>query len=249
MKKLWIPCVCLILLFALASCKNPATPAVSNSAPAGGTPQTTAGGATPVPTQAGYSIKTEYYEKTDESFELTASYPQLEGAGYDAVNTLIEDSALSTINASLGYEDDGSFTTVETTGTVAFSDPGFISITFSEYYNNSLAAHPSSAFRTINIDLKSGTVVAGDSLINANGDLYKAIYKAAGTQLSADFMDQLTLDDFETGYDANAIYFTPDRVGFSIWVFHYLGDHVEITLPYAEAAPFMTSSAILDRFK
>ena len=248
MKKLWIPCVCLVLLFALASCTNPTSPAVSNSAPAGGTPPTTSA-ATPVPTQAGYSIKTEYYEKTDESFELTASYPQLEGTGYDAVNKLIEDAALETINASLDYEDDGSFTTVETTGTVAYSDPGFISITFSEYYNNSLAAHPNSAFRTINIDLASGTAVAGDSLINASGDLYRALYTAAGQQLSADFAAEITQDDIETGYEANAIYFTPDRIGFSIWINHALGDHMEITLPYADAKQFMTSSAILDRFK
>lgn len=249
MKKLWIPCVCLVLLFALASCVNPAGPTASGgtASPAVGTP--TANAATPAPTKAQYSIETEYYDKTDNDFELKASYPQLTGDGFDAVNKLIKNAALATINDALGYEGDGSFTTVETTGTVAYSDPGFISVTFSEYYNNSMAAHPSSAFRTLNIDLDSGSAVAGDSLIQANGDLYRALHDAAGKQLSAELASEITQDDIEMGYDANAVYFTPDRMGFSIWINHALGDHVEITLPYAEAKPFMTSSAILDRFK
>ena len=250
MKRRWILCMCgLVLLFALASCAPPAWPTASGETEAPAPSPATQAPATPAATESGYGIDTEYYDYADGRFDMKASYPKLEGAGLDDVNALIKTAALETINEWLASEDDGSQTTIETTGAVTYSDPGFISITFTEYYNNTMAVHPSSVFRTLNIDLEKKAAVPGGSLLAAGADLYRALHDAAGRQLSAAFADEITLETIETGYDANAIYFTPDRVGFSIWVSHVLGDHVELTLPYAEAEPFMTSSPIWDRFK
>lgn len=268
MKRAWGFSILLVLILACTACAQPVQPtssagdfqfftsaatAAPTSAPTVTPIQTaTPVAPTPAPTQsAGYQITTDNYEYSDASFDLQASYPQLVSSTLpdtDAINTLIEDTALETINGSFGYEDDGSFTTVESTGIVTYSDADFISITFEEYYNNSMAAHPSSVFRTLNINLNDGSTVAMSDMIVPSDSLYQALQQAANAQLSAEFANEITLDIIRDGFDYSALYFTPDRVGFSLSVYHALGDHVELTLPYNAAEPHMTSNEIWDRF-
>lgn len=265
MKKLWVLCLSIVFLLTLTACGQTA-PAASQSAllfesgapastgsPAAPPVQTSALPATPANTPGpSYTIKTEQYEHQNSYQDFTASYPQLESgssADLTRINQLIKDTALQDIQSYLTEDDDGSMTTVEMTGAVTYSDPGFISIKFEENYNNSMAAHPSSVFRTLNINLANGATVTGKDMIVKNDALYQAMLDAANDQLSDYLSSELTTDIIEEGLSySDNIYFTPDRLGISFEVYHALGDHLEVTLPYAQAKPFMTNNALWQRF-
>ncbi|MFZ5975586.1 MAG: hypothetical protein ACOYU3_09335 [Bacillota bacterium] len=265
MKKAWGICLSLVLLFLLTACgtKSPfasqgvfetGTPVAATTMPTPApTPvlqTSTPVVSTPSPIAKAYEIKTDDFSYQKNNCDFKASYPQLVSSALPNladINARIKDSALETINASYGL-DDGSTTTIETTGTVTYSDPDFISITFNEYYNNSLAAHPWNGFRTLNINLKDGSTVTLKDMIKQSKALYQALLNAANEQLSDYLADEITLDIIKDGFYSDTIYFTPDRVGFSLEVFHVMGDHLELTLPYDKVKPFITGNKLWNKF-
>jgi len=251
MKKAWFIALAAAAALGCAACA-PASADVQSPPPAA--PTASATQPTPSPTAtagAMYTITEKQYTYAKEGKDFKVAYPELSGgnlANAAQVNALILSAALTDVNAALGQElESGQTLTIDNDYTVTFSNPGFISVLFTGYYSDSLGAHPSSTVGSVSIDLVTGKAVRQSDMINVSGALTDALYAAAEQQLPPDVYAELTSDDFGIGLIDNVFFITPEGVGFSVSVYHFLGDHLEVTLPFAQAKPFMTNNEAWDR--
>lgn len=251
MKKTWFIALAAAAALGCAACA-PASADVQSPPPAA--PTASASQPAPSPTAtagAMYTITEKQYTYAKEGKDFKVAYPELSGGNLEnaaQVNALILSAALSDVNAALGQElESGETLTIDNDYTVTFSEPGFISVLFTGYFSNSLGAHPSNTVGSVSIDLKTGKAVRQSDMINVSKALTDALYAAAKQQLPSDVYAELTPEDFEIGLMDDVFFITPEGVGFSISIYHFLGDHLEVTLPFAQAKPFMTNNEAWNR--
>lgn len=195
-----------------------------------------------------YRVKDVNYSYQKNNMVYKASYPQLSGSsgGYDAVNAALKSGALKTID-SLGTAAKKERTTVRSGGDVTYEGRDFISVGFNEFVTLSPKAETTHVLRTVNYDLKNKKAVTCSDLIVKNDAFYKALAKAAGSQLNAKLATAATADAIKKGLNPDAVFFTDSSVGFSLQL---PGDTslLKLFLSFSEAKPFMTKNAVWSNF-
>lgn len=195
-----------------------------------------------------YRVKsTNYsYQKNHNAFK--ASYPQLSGksGGYDDVNAALKNCAMKTIN-SLGTAAKKEKTSVRCGGDVTYEGCNFISVGFNEFVTLSPKAESKHVLRTVNYDLKNKKNLSASDLIVKNDAFYKALAKAAGSQLNGKLASAATEDAIQKGLNQDAVFFTDSSVGFSLQL---PGDTplLKLFLSFDEVKPFMTKNAVWSNF-
>lgn len=143
---------------------------------------------------------------------------------------------------------------------VKLNNDKFISIFYKAAYNSPYSAHPSELVYTTNIDKKKDKRIKLSDMVNLNSDFAKDFkgwdfitYEKGNELLNTalrDYRNEISEKDILLGLrTADQIgsknpwgifsYLTPDRLGISISVPHYAGDHVEFEKKYAELIPFL----------
>lgn len=188
-----------------------------------------------------YQVKNTDYKYNQDNMVYKATYPQLSGkvTSLQKVNDALKSSAMKTVN-SLGTAKKAQKTTLKVAGDVVFEGKNFISVGFNEYTTLSPKSETTHTFRTVNMNLKTGTPVGLSDMIVKNDAFYKALEKAAKAQLDSATASAVTADAVKSGLDADAIYFTDTAVGFSIQITKPGKKLIRLTLSYDEAKPFKT---------
>lgn len=239
-----------------SSSTAPAQDAASNAEPASSTAPAVDANAkvvspkvTASKNKGDYQVKTVDYSYKKDNISYKASYPQLTGkiANLDKVNEALKKSALQTIN-SLGTGKKAEKTTLRVTGDVTFQGKNFLSAGYNEYTTLSAKAETTHVLRTVNINLQTGVSVGLSDMIVKSDALYKALEKAAKSQLDSELTKTLTADAIKAGLDSNAIYFTDTAVGFSVQIVKPEKRQIRITLNYQEAQPFVSKNANWSNF-
>ena len=195
-----------------------------------------------------YRVKsTNYsYQKNRNAFKV--SYPQLSGksGGYDDANTVLKNSAMKTVN-SLGTAAKKEKTSVRCGGDVTYEGRDFISVGFNEFVTLSPKAEAKHVLRTVNYDLKNKKNLSASDLIVKNDAFYKALAKAAGSQLNQKLASAATEDAIKKGLNQDAVFFTDSSVGFSLQL---PGDTplLKLFLSFDEVKPFATKNAAWSNF-
>ncbi|MFU0832274.1 MAG: Lipoprotein [Oscillospiraceae bacterium] len=221
----------------------------SSSAPAsGGTVSgvTVSGAVSRPPTvikKSPYVVKTETYKYDENNKRYRATYPQLSSdeTDYSAVNALIKQTALQTINA-LGTSPTENEITVKVSDHVAYRGDDFISVTFRETVDKSDGSDEVSYFRAVNYDLKNNKAVSVTDMIQKNDALLTALQNAVDKQMSDKKAANYTADVLQAGIQSCTIYFKDDSLGISLPVSHELGDHEELIVDYDETSEFRTGN-------
>lgn len=190
-------------------------------------------------------MKDADYSYNKENNAYKATYPQLSGdiSNLDKVNAALKTSAMQTIN-SLGTAKKAAKTSVRVSGDVTYAGKNFISVGFNEYTSKSPKEKAVRTLRTVNINLKTGAVVAASDLVTQNDAFFKALEKAAKEQNHSD----MTAAQIKSGIDSKVIYFTDSGVGFSVLNAGKEKTLVTVTLTYEETKPFVTKNAVWNNF-
>lgn len=196
-----------------------------------------------------YTIKTVDYKYSENNRNYRASYPQLssEGAKYDAVNALLKQAALKTVN-SLGTAKAAKTVKVKVSDHVSYQGDDFISVTFRETVDKSDGNDSTSYFRTVNYDLKNKKAVSTADMIQTNSALLTALQNAVKKQMSDKKAVNYTAAVLQAGMKSCSVYFKEDGFGVSIPVSHALDDHEELTMNYDQTSGFRTGNAAWSYF-
>ena len=269
MKKL-IAIVCSILMvmsFAACSGKNEKTEnktesgvtsaesgdTVKKESPAKPAPQT----ASKVPSQKAvnlknngqYEVKTKKYNFSKDNMNYTASYPELKGniPNVAQINKEMENCALKTIN-SLGTSPRTKKTSVKVNCDVTYEGKNFISVGFNEYSKVDGAKEATHTLRSVNANLKTGTLVSAKDLVVENDELYKALETSAKDQLSPDDSKYVTADAIKAGLDHETINFTKYGAVFNIHLTKPEKHDTSINVPFAQMKSLHTSNDVWNNF-
>ena len=245
MKKFIAILCALSMIVSLAACAKQPTQAGSKSSKSGSAASKSA--SSKISVDYRHKIEKYLYQKNNKDY--TANYPQLspEAPNYQKANDLLKKTGLQNILAS-GLKKEDATTTIKVKSKLTYYNENFISATFDESNNVSTAAHPSAEFRTVNFDLKNGVPVTKADMIVDSDALNTALLAAAKKQLKSDLTASLTTADIKDGMTNCSIYFSKTVIGFSLGVSHALGDHMEVTLKYADVKPYITTNAIWKNF-
>lgn len=196
-----------------------------------------------------YKVKASKYTYRKDNIEYNASYPQLEGSlqNLSKINGTLEKCALQTIN-SLGTSKKAERTTVKVTGDVTYEGKTFLSVGFNEYVGKSSKGKPEHGMRTVNINLKTGTLVGFKDMMIQSDAFFQALEQAAKQQADSASEKSFTAQAIRQGIDPNVIYFTDTSVGFGVMASNPERRLVRLTLNYMQAQPFMTGSEIWHNF-
>lgn len=196
-----------------------------------------------------YVVKTETYKYYENNRHYRATYPQLSSDenDYSAVNALIKQTALQTINA-LGTSPTENEVSVRVSDHVAYKGDNFISVTFRETVDKSDGSGDVSYFRAVNYDLKNKKAVSATDMIQKNSALLTALQNAVNKQMSDKKAANYTTDVLQAGINSCTIYFKDDSLGVSLPVSHELGDHEELLVDYDQTAGFRTGNAAWSYF-
>lgn len=259
MKKIIAVCITLAMLFTFASCKkaNTGSSSGSNTSSSSASVQngTVSGDSSSsrvssnMPLYSGpekeksYTVKTIDYKYIKNNKKYRASYPQLskDGSDYSAVNALLKNTALQTIN-SLGTSGSKE-TEVQVSSHVYLRNDDFISVSFSENSKASSGSDSVSSFRTVNYDVKNGKAISASDMVKNNDALYKAVENTVKASMSKKNAAKYTSSVIKSGLKSFNIYFKDSSMGISIKVPHTLDDHKELKLNYKDTSGFRTSNA------
>lgn len=189
---------------------------------------------------ASFSIASHVY--TDSSFEnsnIEISYPQLEGDEYAGLNSMIENYAVK--EASRYYADDFTALTLRIDSRVTLCDENILSIIFEGTGNVQSAAYPNNLFYTLNIDMKSGERIILTDIYSVDAAFVSAYINTPFIQSDKNLSEAMKeyiemytdnelvalLSSADTDLSGVYSYFTPAKVGISIFTIHALGDHTE----------------------
>lgn len=191
-----------------------------------------------------YVVKTVDYKYSENNRNYKASYPQLsaDGTNYDAVNTLLKNAALQTIN-SLGTSKAAKDVKVKVSDHVSYQGDDFISVTFRETVDKSDGNDSVSYFRTVNYDLKNKKAVSVADMVQKNSAMLTALQNAVKKQMSDKKAVSYTTAVLQSGMQNCSVYFKDDSLGVSIPVSHALDDHEELIVDYDQTSGFRTGNA------
>lgn len=194
-------------------------------------------------------VKTETYKYYENNRHYRASYPQLSSdeTDYSAVNVLIKQTALQTIN-SLGTAQTANEVSVKVSDHVAYRGDNFISVTFRETVDKSDGSGDVSYFRAVNYDLKNKKAVSVTDMIQKDDALLTALQNAVDKQMSDKKAAHYTTEVLQAGMKSCTIYFKDDSLGISLPVSHELGDHEELIVDYDLTSGFRTGNAAWNYF-
>lgn len=243
------------------------TPSVSTSVEP--SPTSSMQSPTPEPSAAETVVPTDTAPLTLEEHTYTdggivIKYPQVSGLTdsqmQDNLNKIIEDAAL------VGLQDivneDGMVYQVRYQMTNNSS--ALLSMYFDGYLIVPGAAHPSLLLNTVTIDVQKQATVTLSDIIAIDSSFAEALMEGDFSSMGFDFdmtedvrsdineyllavgQDSLIeeLNNADTSVWSAAYFLTQDALVVSIPAVHALGDHIEISLTYAELAPFKTDNAI-----
>lgn len=207
---------------------------------------------------------TVYLIQNDETCFVKAAYPQFPSPEYDAVNALIEDYLREQVQRICRDASDPGTASFVTPSDIVWEDlPQYyldldyrltlctedtVSVVFEGLYNFKTAAHPLHEFLSLNVDPQTGKEIALSDRFAVDDALYEtfAAYAEADLTQKLDgwpenwksFSEAIcSKERFLNGVaQGNEFYvfFTEEGVGVSYPIFHVMGDHMEIVLPYAE---------------
>ena len=196
-----------------------------------------------------YTVKTVDYKYDQNNRSYKASYPQLssDGTNYDAVNTLLKNAALQTIN-SLGTSKAAKEVKVKVSDHVSYQGDDFISVTFRETVDKSDGNDSVSYFRAVNYDLKNKKAVSVADMVQKNSAMLTALQNAVKKQMSDKKAVSYTSALLQSGMQNCSVYFKDDSLGVSIPVSHALDDHEELIVDYDQTSGFRTGNAAWSYF-
>lgn len=195
-----------------------------------------------------YKISKQSY--IDRSIMI--NYPQIIGMSdhekQEKINKLIKTEAFYILNW-YSEEQLNSFS-LDLDCEIKVEKPEILSIAYSGLRYLKGTAHPTFVFFTTNINMRDGSKVRINDLININNDLAEKIkdgrYSPKSAQfplervkeiVSKDVLPGLHTADWP-GYPQNRggiyTYFTSSYLGVSVEIPHPYGDHIEIEVPYQD---------------
>lgn len=145
---------------------------------------------------------------------------------------------------------------------VGRNDDKIISIVYTVNFNSSYSAHPTELIYTTNIDKIKNKRISLTDIVNADEAFLKdfrnwMLLPVEGgneefNQAIADYVKNLSDEDLMTGFQHADIigsgntwgvfsYFTKDSLGISLGAPHYIGDHVEFEMKYADLQNYLKS--------
>jgi len=143
---------------------------------------------------------------------------------------------------------------------VKINNGRFFSVLYTAAYNSKYSAHPSELVYTTNIDMENSKRLTFSDIIKLDANFVNFIKKGdfissakENKELNAaikDYISQLSNQELINGFKSADIigggneygiftYLTPEKLGISLSVPNYLGDHIEIERPYSELSDFM----------
>lgn len=196
-----------------------------------------------------YKVETKKYSFSKDNMNYTASYPELKGniKNIAQINKAMETCALKTIN-SIGTSPKAKKTSVKVNCDVTYEGKNFISVGFNEYTKLDGAKKSTHNLRSVNVNLKNGTVVAAKDLIVKNDALYKALENAAKDQLSPDVSKYVTVDVIKAGLDSETINFTKYGAVFCIQITKPEKRHTSLNLTFEQLKQFRSSNDVWSNF-
>lgn len=196
-----------------------------------------------------YEVKMKKYSFSKDNMNYTASYPELKGniPNVAQINKAMETCALKTIN-SLGTSPKAKKTNVKVNCDVTYEGKNFISVGFNEYSKVDGAKEATHTLRSVNANLKTGTLVAAKDLVVENDELYKALEASAKDQLSPDDSKYITADAIKAGLDHETINFTKYGAVFNIHLTKPEKHDTSINVPFAEMKSLHTSNDVWNNF-
>lgn len=142
-----------------------------------------------------------------------------------------------------------------------------ISIFYVAYFNAEYAAHPTELVYTTNINKDSGNRIRLGDVVDINQRFVEnfrnwtlVTHKEESVewhQAVKDYMNSISDEDLLKGFEAADLfgsqnlwginsYFTPDKLGISMGVPNYIGDHVEFEESYSNLKDFLKHDMILE---
>jgi hypothetical protein len=139
----------------------------------------------------------------------------------------------------------------------------FLSIFYTAAYNNPYSPHPSEMVYTTNIDTKKDVRLRLPDLVKLNVDFVKSFHgwdfissqpnNKEWNDALRSVINEMTEEELMTGLNsADHIgsdnpwdmysYLTQEKLGISISVPHFVGDHVEFEKPYSDLKPYLNPS-------
>lgn len=199
--------------------------------------------------KSAYTMKTEEYKYKENNKNYRASYPQLssDGINCDAVNALLKQTALQTIN-SLGTAKSENEVKVKVSDHISYQGDNFVSITFRETVDKNDGGDSVSYFRTVNYDLKNQKAVSTADMVQKNSAMQTALQNAVKEHMTEKKAASYTAAVLQSGMQNCSIYFKDGSLGVSIPVSHDLDDHEELIVDYDDTAGFRTSNAAWSYF-
>ena len=176
------------------------------------------------------------------------------------LNQLISESAFRDYSF---MENNTDLTEYQLTGTVTYNSPSLFSIYFVGYDIFKQSAHPNQFLYAVTIDVQNARTLPLKELVQINerfvGTMLAGTYHSMmGYTMTSDlrasitnYLDETNTDSWITqldnagtsGHDT-ASYLTEDALAISVTVPHYMGDHVEILLPYQDLKDFRMGSPL-----
>jgi hypothetical protein len=136
----------------------------------------------------------------------------------------------------------------------------FVSILYKAAYNSRYSAHPTELVYTTNINKENNKRLKLTDIIQVNGDFVKEFRtwdfipeepeNKEYNQAIRDYVGSLSDEDLLMGFQSADLigsgnlwgiysYLTPDRLGISLGVPNYIGDHVEFEKDYSKLEQFL----------
>lgn len=189
------------------------------------------------------------YDITKDSYidgGIKINYPKINIFGdidkQNKINDLIKNEALKALE---WCKDDTSEVTFELDYEIKYKGDNILSIEYLGYENVKGAAHPANIIYTTNINMKEGSLIKLDEILNIDESLineykngkYKTFtpelnLETAGVleQIKNRFVTENLIEEFKDG--TSKFYFTEKSLGISASIAHVVGDHVEFEISY-----------------
>lgn len=205
----------------------------------------------------------EFYDKifTDTSHEnskVVVNYPQIKNDKQEKINKLIKEFAENIATETYG-EDYINLSLDVSNYNIVYYKNNLLSIVFEAFGYVSTAAHPNSFFSSINIDLKTASIISFSDLYSINDEVIEIINNNFHEQFLPKKIEEWGIDEDDelyetykndlgftrpnnlqnTIWDKKRFYFSENSIFISAGLPYAIGDHFEIEVEYTELRKFV----------
>lgn len=202
-----------------------------------------------------YNIIKSDFDKNSNDIKIF--FPQVNGLSdktkQEKINGLIRNAVLVDNQDNINlYKDDLSlYRSFDLNYTLMWTSNNLLSVLFYGYFDEKQAPHPNNVIYTVNINMKTGSILKLSDILNSNNDfiqlfINKSQFVGGGTTLDFEAIkrDYFNADKLKLYFDNyQAYYFTSSGVVFTISTWHGIGDYSLFSLNFSDISKYIKQNS------